>query len=70
MMRWGRTCITMQILLLILTSHVPYKFSYRAIDLNEVIFDASFSRNQELVVPQLSIRKNSQTSNYFERRKI
>ena len=70
MMRWGRACISMQILLLILTSHVSYNFSYRAIDLNEVIFDASFIRNQELVVSQLSIRKNSQISKYFERRKI
>ena len=28
-------------------------FSYRAIDINEVLLNASFSRNQELVVPQL-----------------
>ena len=50
--------ITSQILLLSLTSRAYYNFSYRAIDLNEVIFDASFSRNQELVVPQL-IRQNN-----------
>ena len=30
-----------------------YNFSYHAIDHNEVIFDASFSRKQELVAPQL-----------------
>ena len=46
--------ITNQVLFLILISRVYYNFSYRAIDLSEVIFDASFSRNQELVIPQLT----------------
>ena len=43
---------------LILTSRVYYNFSYHAIDLNEVIFDASFSWNQGLVVPQLTTQSN------------
>ena len=48
-----RLTSTSQSLLLILTSRGYYNSSYCTIDLNEVNFDASFSGNQELIVPQL-----------------